>query len=118
MVPSPLVTLGDLAAHLHLRGRGDVAAEPSGEGIVQDVAEQAVEVVGAAAVEEGGVRGVLAGTPIVAGVGVTGAVGGGLALRPGEGRRAEAAWAQVARHTRTSVPAVQTAAEARVILAG
>lgn len=93
MVAGPLVALSDLAAHLHLRRRGDVPAKTSDEGIVQDVAEQAVEIAGAAAMEERRVRGDLARSAVVAGVGDAEAVGGGLALWPSEGRWTQAAWA-------------------------
>ena len=82
------------------------------------MAEQAVEVGGAAAVEVGGVGDALARAPVVAGVGVAGAVGGALALWPREGGGAEAAGAQVTRHARAAVPAVEAAAGARVVLAG
>lgn len=117
VVPGPLVTLRNLAADLHFRRRGDVPAEASDKGIVQDVAQQAVEVAGAAALEERHVWGDLARAAVVAGVGDAEAVGGGLALGPSEGWWTQAAWAEVARHTCTSVPAIQTPAGARIILA-
>jgi len=66
VVPGPLVTLRNLAAHLHFRRRGDVPAKTSNEGIVQDVAQQAVEVAGAAALEERRVGGDLARAAVVA----------------------------------------------------
>lgn len=118
VVPGPLVTLRNLAAHLHLRRGDDVPAEAPHEGVVQDVAQQAVEVDRAAALEEGRVRGGLARAAVVAGVGDAEAVGGGLALGPSEGGGAEAAGAQVARHTGTAISAIQTPAGARVVLTG
>lgn len=60
------------------------------------MAQQAVEVAGAAALEERRIWGDLAGAAVVAGVGDAEAVGGGLALRPSEGRGTQAAWAEVA----------------------
>lgn len=93
MVPCPLVTLRYLAAHLHFRRWGDVPAKTSDKGIVQDVAQQAVEIAGAAALEERHIRGDLASAAVVAGVGDAEAVGGGLALGPSEGRWTQAAWA-------------------------
>lgn len=92
MVPCPLVTLRNLAAHLHFRRWGDVPTKTSYKRIVQDVAQQAVEIAGAAALEERHVWGDLASATIVAGVGDAEAVGGGLALRPGEGCWTQAAW--------------------------
>lgn len=85
VVPRPLVTLRNLAAHLHFRRRGDVSAEASYEGIIQDVAQQAVEIARATALEERHVWGDLAGAAVVAGVGDAEAVSGGLALRSSEG---------------------------------
>lgn len=96
MVPSPLVTLRNLAAHLHFRRRGDVSAKASDKGVVQDVAQQAVEVAGAAALEERHVWGDLARATIVAGVGDAEAVSGSLALGSSEGWWTQAAWAEVA----------------------
>lgn len=92
MVPRPLVTLRNLAAHLHFRRWGDVPAKTSNKGIVQDVAQQAVEIAWAAALEEWHVWGDLASAAIVAGIGDAEAVGGGLALRPSEGWWTQAAW--------------------------
>lgn len=85
MVPRPLVTLWNLAAHLHFRRWGDVPAKPSNEGVVQYVAQQAIEVAGAAALEERSIWGDLASATVVTRVGDAEAVGGGLALRPSEG---------------------------------
>lgn len=96
VVPCPLVTLRNLAAHLHFRRWGDGPAKTSYKGIVQDVAQQAVEIAGAAALEERHVWGDLACATIVAGVRNAEAVGRGLALRPSEGWRTQAAWAKVA----------------------
>lgn len=93
MVPSPLITLRNLAAHLHFRRWRDVTAETSNKGIVQDVAQQAVEIAGAAALEERHVWGNLACAPVVAGVGDAETVCGGLALRPSKGWWTQAAWA-------------------------
>lgn len=96
VVARPLVTLRNLAAHLHFRRWGDVPTETPDKRIVQDVAQQAVEIAGAAALEERRVCGDLARPAVVAWVGDAEAVGGGLALRASEGWRAQAAWAQVA----------------------
>lgn len=71
VVSRPLVALGNLAAHLHLRGWRDVAAKTPFEGIVQDVAQQAVEIVRAAALEERHFGRDVANAAIVAGVGDT-----------------------------------------------
>lgn len=117
MVPRPLVALRNLAAHLHLRGRGDVAAETSDEGIVEDVAQEAVEITGAAAAEKGHVRRDLARAAVVAGVGYAEAVGRGLALGSGEGRRAQTAGAEVGRHAGATVSAAETPTRARVVFA-
>lgn len=92
VVARPLVTLRNLAAHLHFRRRGDVATETPDEGVVQDVAQQTIEIAWAAALEERRVWGDLARSAVVAGVGDAEAVGGGLALGTGEGR-----WTQAAR---------------------
>lgn len=96
VVPCPLVTLRVLTAHLDFRRRGDVPAKPSDEGIVQNVAQQAVEIAGTAALEERCLRGDLASAPVVARVGDAETVSGGQALGSGEGRRTQAAWADVA----------------------
>lgn len=96
MVPCPFVTLRNLAAHLHFRRRGDVSTKPSYKGIVKDVAQQAVEIAGAAAVEERHIWGDLACATIVAGVRYAEAVSRGLALRPSEGWWTQAAWAKMA----------------------
>lgn len=85
VVPCPLITPWNLAAHLHFRRWGDVPAKPSNEGVVQYVAQQAVEVAGAAALEEWGIWSDLASATIVTGIGDAEAVGGSLALRPSEG---------------------------------
>ena len=116
VVPGPLVALRNLAADLHFGGRGDVTAEAPDEGVIQYVAEQAVEVAGAAALEERRVGGDVAGAAVVAGVGDAEAVGRSLTFVPGEGRGTQAAWAQVPRHTRATVPAIQTPTGARIIL--
>lgn len=85
MVPCPLVTLRNLTAHLHFRRWSYVPAETSYKGIIQDVAQKAVEITRAAALEEGHVRRDLACAPIVAGVRYAEAVSGSLALWPSEG---------------------------------
>lgn len=108
VVPRPLVTLRNLTAHFHLRGRGDVPAEAADEGVVEDVAQEAVEVAGAAAAEKGHVRRDLARAAVVARVGYAQAVGRSLALGASEGCRAQTAWTQVARHTGATVSAVQS----------
>lgn len=68
MVPCPLVTLRNPAAHLNFRRRGDVPTKASHKGIVKDVAKQAVEIAGTAALEEWHFWGDLACSTIVAGV--------------------------------------------------
>lgn len=117
VVPRPLVTLRNLAADLHFRGRRDVPAQAADKGIVQNVAQQAVEVAGTAAAEERHIWGDLACAAVVARVRYAQAVGGGLALGAGEGRRTEAARAEVAGHACASIPTVQAAAGAGIVLA-
>lgn len=117
VVPRPLVALRNLAADLHFRGRRDVPAQAADKGIVQNVAQQAVEVAGTAAAEERHIWGDLACAAVVARVRYAQAVGGGLALGAGEGRRTEAARAEVAGHACASIPAVQAAAGAGIVLA-
>lgn len=118
VIACPFVALRNLAADLHFRGRSDVSAKAADKGIVQNVAQQAVEVAGTAASEERHIWGDLARTAIVAGVRYAEAVGGGLALRASEGCWTETAWAEVTRHTGPSVPAIQAPAGSRIILAG
>lgn len=118
VIPRPLVALRNLAADLYFRGRGDVPAEATDKGIVQDVAQQAIEVAGTAAPEERHVWGDLACPAIVAWVRYAEAVGGGLALGAGEGCWTEAAGAEVTRHAGASVSAIQAAAGAGIVLAG
>lgn len=86
MVPRPLVTLRNLAAHLHFWRWGDVPSKTTDEGIVEDVAQEAVEITGAAAAEKRHLWGDLARAAIVTGVRYAEAVGRGLALRSSEGR--------------------------------
>lgn len=95
VVPCPFVTLRNLAAHLHFRRWSDVSAKTSCKGVIEDVAQQAVEIARAAALEERHVLGDLACATVVAGIGDAEAVGGSLALRPSEGRRTQATWAQM-----------------------
>lgn len=112
VVSGPFVTLWVLAANLHLRGRGDVPAEPSVKGVVEDVAQEPVEIAGAAALEERSFGRDLAGSTVVTGVGDAKAVSGGQALRSSERGRAQAAWTKVTGHTCSSILAAQTAAGA------
>lgn len=112
VVARPLVALRDLAAHLYLGWWCDVPAEPTGKGVIKDVAEQAIEVVRAAAVEEGCIGGSLASAPVVAVVDITGAVRGSLALRAGKSCGAQATRAQVARDTGATISAVEATTEA------
>lgn len=86
MVPRPLVTLRNLTAHLHFWRWGDVPAKTSDKGIIKDVAQEAVEITGAAAAEKRHVRRDLARAAVVTGVRYAEAVSGGLALRSSEGR--------------------------------
>lgn len=115
-----LVVLGllaqrDVAGDLHPGRRRDVVAEPSLEAVVQDVAAQAVEDGRADAVVVRRLRGVLAHAAVVAGVGVTGAVGGILALGPSEGRRAQTLGTLVAGDAGAAVAAVEATAGLGVI---
>lgn len=118
VISRPLVALRNLTADLHFRGRSNVPAEAADKGIVQNVAQQAVEVAGTAAPEERHIWGDLACTAIVARVRYAEAVGGGLALGAGEGCWTEAARAEVAGHACASVPAVQAPTGPGIVLAG
>lgn len=93
VVARPLITLRNLTAHLHFRRRGYVPTKASNKRIVQNVTQQAVEIARAAAVEERCLRGNLAGSSVVAGVGDAEVVSGHLTLWTGEGRWTQAAWA-------------------------
>lgn len=86
MVPRPLVTLRNLTAHLHFWRWGDVPSKTTDEGIVEDVAQEAVEITGAAAAEKRHLWGDLARAAVVTGVRYAEAVGRGLALGSSEGR--------------------------------
>lgn len=118
VIPRPLVALQNLAADLYFRRRSDVSAKTANKGIVQNVAQQAVEVAGTAASEERHIWSDLACTAIVARVRYAQAVGGGLALGAGEGCWTEAARAEVAGHACPSVPAVKATTGAGIVLAG
>lgn len=96
VVPRPLITLWNLAAHLHLWRWCDIPAKASNEGVVQNVTQQAIEIAGAAALEERRVWGDLTCAAIVTGVGDAETVSWGLALWPSKSRRAQAAWTEVA----------------------
>lgn len=85
VVARPLVTLRNLTAHLHFWGRGDVPAKTSHEGIIKDVAQEAVEITGAAAAEKRHVWSDLTRAAVVTGVRYAEAVGRGLALGSSEG---------------------------------
>lgn len=85
VVSCKLVTLWNLAAHLHLRRWGDVPAKPANERVVKYMAQQTIEVAGAATLEKRRVWSYLASATIVTRVGDAEAVGRSLALRPGEG---------------------------------
>lgn len=52
VVACPLITLWNLTAHLHFRRRSDVPAKATSEGIIKDVTQKAIEIAGAAALEE------------------------------------------------------------------
>lgn len=52
VVACPLITLWNLTAHLHFRRRSDVPAKATSEGIIKDVTQEAIEIAGAAALEE------------------------------------------------------------------
>lgn len=82
------LALRDVTADIHLWRHWDGVAEPSREVVIQDETLEAVEVFGADAVVERRLRRVFTRAAIVAGAGITGAVGGILALRPSEGGRA------------------------------
>lgn len=85
MVPRPLVTLRNLTAHLHFWRRGDVPSKSSDKGVIEDVAQEAIEITGAAAAEKWHVWGDLARAAIVTGVRYAEAVRRGLAFRSSEG---------------------------------
>ena len=110
--------LWDLTADVHVGGRRrDVAAEAPHEHVVQNLAAQPVEAGGVDTVVVGGLRGVLAGPAVVAGARVTGAVGGELALGPGEGRHAKTlGGALLARDARATIATLEAAAHPRVVL--
>lgn len=90
-------------------------AKPSLEAVIQDVASQTVEVCGADTVVVRRLRGVLTRATVVAGVGVTGAVGGILALRPSEGRGAQTLGTLVTGDAGASIVAVEAAAGLGII---
>lgn len=115
LVVLSFLALRDVAGDLHLRWRQDVVAEPSVEAVIQDVASEAVEVRGADAVVEGGLRRVFARATVVAGVGITGAVGWILALRPSKGRRAQTLGILVAGDAGASIAALEAATGLSVI---
>lgn len=52
VVACPLITLWNLTAHLHFRRRSDVPAKATSEGVIKDVTQEAIEIAGAAALEE------------------------------------------------------------------
>ena len=94
-------------------------AEAPPKGRVQDVAAQAIEAPGADTVVVGGLRGVLAGPPVVAGARVAGAVGGELALGPREGPRAQTlGGALLAQDARAAVETLEAEARPRIVLTG
>lgn len=68
VVACPLITLWNLTAHLHFRRRSDVAAKTTSEGVIKDVTKEAIEITGAAALEEGGLECDLTGPTIIAGI--------------------------------------------------
>lgn len=110
------LALRDLAGDLDLRRRRrDFVAYPSLEAVVQDVAAEAVEVGGADAVVVRRLGDVLARAPVVAGVGVAGAVSGVLALGPGERRRAQTLGTLVAGEAGASVAALKAATSLGII---
>ncbi len=109
------LALRDIAGDLHLRRWRDVVAKPSLEAVIQDVATQTVEVCGADAVVERRLGGVFTRATVIAGVGVTGAVGGILTLRPSEGRGAQTLGTLVAGDAGASIAAVEAAAGLGVI---
>ena len=82
-----------LAANLQLRRRGNVPALPTIEGVVQNVAEQAIKVGWTQAAEEGCIAEGLAGAPVIAWAGEAGRVKTVLTLMSTEARRAQAPWA-------------------------
>lgn len=112
-----LLALRDVARHVQLGGR-DVVARPPPEVGRQDVAAQAVEVLGADAAVVGRLGRVPARAAVVAGAGVAAAVGGELALGAGEGRRAQARGTPAARDAGASVATGEAAAGLGVVLAG
>lgn len=112
------LALRDAAGNRHLGQRGHAAADPPLEAVVQDVAEKAVELGRTDAVEVRRLSRVLARAAVVARVGVAGAVGGVLAVRSGEGRRAQTLGTLVSRNAGPSVAAVEATAGLGVVLTG
>lgn len=117
-ISTPAFTLSHFTANLHLRGRGDVPALPSIEGVVKDVAKESVEVGGAGTAVERSIVGRLASAPVVAGVGEARRVHPCLALVPTEARRTETARTQVTGDAGGTVTTAQGAAGMSVIFAG
>lgn len=109
------LALRDVTADLHLRRHRDGVAEPSREVVIQDETLEAIEVFGADTVVERRLRRVFTRAAVVAGVGITGAVGGILALRPSEGGCAQTLGTVVAGVTGASIAAVEAAADLGVI---
>lgn len=119
-ISTPAFTLSDFTSNRPsiLRGRGDVPALPSIEGVVEDVAKESVEVGGAGTAEERSVVDRLASAPVVAGVGEARRVHPCLALVPTEARWTETARTQVTGDAGGTVTAAQGAAGMSVIFAG
>lgn len=110
------LALRDIAGDLHLGRWRDVVANPYLVAGIQDVAQDTVEVSGAEAVVVRRLGDIFACAAVVAGVGITGAVGGILALRPSEGRGAQTLGTLVAGDAGASIAAVEAAAGLGIIL--
>lgn len=116
LVARLFVALRQLAGLLYLWW-GDVEAQATPKAVVQDVAQEPIEVGGAQAAVEGALGGGLAATLVIAGVAThTGAAGGELALGAGEGAQAQAGGAARARNARATIEAAPASAGPGIIL--
>lgn len=111
-------TLRDVAGDLHFLWWFDFFARPSQEGVVQDVASEAVEVHRADTMVERRIGDVFTCAAIIAGVGITRAVSGELTLGTSEELRAQTLGSLAARDAGASIAAVDAATCLGVIIAG
>lgn len=68
VVACPLITLWNLTAHLHFRRRSDVSTKATNEGVIKDMTQEAIEIAGAATLEEWCLQCDLTGSTVVAGI--------------------------------------------------